>query len=90
MTKIELHNIPGFHAPTILGAVAHLRAELKSTKTVDEPTALIRSGAEVNGYLKAIEALLAAASQQAPAPKKQDYAPYSAPQQPSATNQNQA
>lgn len=87
MTKAELHNIQGFHAPSLLAAVAHLRAELKPTKTVAEPTALIAVGSEVNGYLKAIEALLAAAVLQPDKTPPKQFQPYS---QPMPENQNKA
>jgi len=80
MTREQLHNLQGFHAPTLLAAVAYLRAELKPLKTVMEPTALIATGSEVNGYLKAIEALIIAASPKAPDAPKKDFQPYSQPQ----------
>lgn len=85
MTRAELHNIPGFHASSLLAAAAHLRAELKPKKTAFEPTALIASGCETNGYLKAIEDLLAAATLQPEKTPPKTHQPYSQPQ---TENQN--
>jgi hypothetical protein len=85
MNRAELHSTTGFHPPSLLAAATYLRAELKPSKTPMEPTAQIVSGAEVNGYLKAIEALISAASPQPPETPKKEFQPYS---QPSTENQN--
>lgn len=79
MTRAELHSIPGFHAQSLLAAAAHLRTSIPRGAGGDA-TALIRQGGEMEGYLKAIDALVNAASQQpanAPRPASQ---PYSAPE----------
>jgi hypothetical protein len=79
MTRDELHAFPGFHAPTLLAAVAYLRAELRPVKTVAEPTALIATGSEVNGYLKAIETLIAVTQPKKPEGEKKTFQPYAQP-----------
>jgi len=86
MTRTDLHNIPGFHAASLLAAATYLRAQMRPSRAVNEPTALIRSEGLMNGYLTAIEDLIASASPQAPASPKKDFQPYAQPAQPE--NQN--
>ncbi len=90
MTRAELHNVTGFHPPSLIAADTHLRAALKPRVVPMEPTALIRNEGWMAGYLAALEDLKSAASQQPPQAAPKQHQPYSAPQQPSATNQNQA
>jgi hypothetical protein len=85
MTKVELQGIPGFHAPTLIAAAAHLRATMPRIRGTFDATALIRNEGHMNGFLDAVDALISAASQQ---PTKTDRvvpAPYSQP----AQNENQ-
>jgi len=87
MTRDQFHSLPGFHVETIHNAIAYLRAELKPTRTAAEPTALIAAGAEVNGYLKAIEALISVTQPKAEPVEKKKIQPYGSPQFPTE-NQN--
>ena len=85
MTREQLHGTAGFHPASLLAAAAHLRALMEPHNTPMEPTAQIVNGAEVNGYLKALRALEAAAKPKPPEADKTKFAPYS---QPAESNQN--
>lgn len=87
MNRAELHNIPGFHPPTLIAAVAHLRATLPRSKGLTETTAIVRNEGRMNGYLDALDDLLAAAAQQPPKTEKAVLQPYSQPALPTE-NQN--
>ncbi len=90
MTRAELHNVTGFHPPSLMAVATHLRDSMARNKVAQEPTALIRNEGYLNGYLDALQDIERAAYQQAPTTAPKQHQPYSAPQQPSATNQNQA
>ncbi len=85
MNRTELHSIQGFHAPTLLAAVAHLRATFPRTKHAGDATTIIKNEGHMNGFLDAIEALEAAAKPQAPKTSQETFQPYS---QPATPNQN--
>lgn len=80
MNRAELQNIPGFHAGSLLAAAAHLRSIMPRKPDGLDATALIRNEGHMNGYLRAIEDLVAAATPQPPKSEKRDFQPYSAPQ----------
>jgi len=90
MTRAELHNVTGFHPASLLAAATHLRDSMARNKVAQEPTALIRNEGYLNGYLDALQDLESAALPAPPKTMREAFQPYSAPQQPSATNQNQA
>ena len=85
MTRPQLHNIPGFHADSLIAAAAHLRSTMPRQRNAGDATAIIKNEGHMNGFLDAIEALIAAASPQAPTAAKKDFQPYSQPQ---TENQN--
>lgn len=85
MTRAELHNLQGFHAATLLAAATHLRATLPRKKQLTDTTALVNNEGWMNGYLDAIDAMINAASQQAPTTTPKTFVPYS---QPATENQN--
>lgn len=87
MTRAELHSITGFHAPTLLAAVLHLRTTMKRKRESDA-TSIINNEGRMNGYLDAIDDLIAAASSQPPAAPKKEYQPYAPPAQPQTETQN--
>lgn len=80
MTRTDLHNIQGFHAPSLIAAAAHLRATMPRNKHAGDATSIIKNEGHMNGFLDAIEALIAAASSAKPEPLKKDFQPYSQPQ----------
>ncbi len=88
MTRPELHSTPGFHPGSLLAAAAHLRATFPR-KQVGDATTIIQNEGRMNGYLEAIEALIAAASPLPPKGEKKEYAPYSQPAHPQPENHNQ-
>lgn len=85
MTRPELHNTAGFHPGSLLAAAAHLRTLIPRNRNGGDATAIIKSEGRMNGYLDAIEDLIAAASPQAPASTKKEFQPYAQPQ---TENQN--
>jgi len=85
MNRAELHSTPGFHPQSLLAAALHLRATMPRQKAAGDATSIIKNEGHMNGYLDAIEALIAAASPQAPQLQKKDHQPYS---QPPLENQN--
>lgn len=88
MTRAELHNTQGFHAATLLAAAAHLRATMPRSRGISDATGIIKNEGHMNGYLDAIEALIAAASPQPPTAPRKEYQPYAAPAQPQTETQN--
>lgn len=88
MTRAELHNITGFHAPSLIAAETHLRAHFKAPIVNTDPTALIRNEGWMTGYLKALEDLRAAAVPRPEPTDKKIFQPYSAPQGNPAENPN--
>lgn len=84
MTRSDLHNIPGFHPASLIAAAAHLRTQLSRPKGLTETTAIVKNEGRMNGYLDAIDDLIAAASKQPEPTPKKDFAPYSQPSE----NQN--
>jgi hypothetical protein len=88
MTREQLHSTPGFHTPTLLAAALHLRITLKRSRSGADPTAIINNEGRINGYLDAIDDLIASASPLPPEAKKKDFQPYSEPQQPQQENPN--
>jgi hypothetical protein len=85
MNRAELHNTPGFHPASLLAAADYLRATIPRKVVAQEPTALIRNEGHMNGFLDAVEALIAAASPAKPDVPKKEYPIYS---QPTTENQN--
>lgn len=84
MNRSDLHNIPGFHPASLIAAAAYLRTQLSRPKGLTETTAIVKNEGRMNGYLDAIDDLIAAASKlPEPAPKK-EYQAYSQPSE----NQN--
>jgi hypothetical protein len=77
MTRADLHNTQGFHAPSLLAAAVHLQVEIPRKPVAHEPTSLIRNEGYMNGYLDAIRDLKAAAGQKAPEIEKKTFQPYS-------------
>lgn len=87
MTRTDLHSITGFHPASLLAAAAHLRTQMKRKPGSLETTTLVRNEGYMNGYLDAVDDLIAAASKQPDVPtEKKVFQPYSAPQPP---NENQ-
>ncbi len=80
MTREQLHNTTGFHIGTIVAVTMYLRANMPRKAVLPEPTALIKNEGRMNGYLDALDDLLAAASPATPEQKKRDFQPYSQPQ----------
>jgi hypothetical protein len=87
MTRAELHSVQGFHAPTLIAAAAHLRTSMKRARSYDATT-IINNEGRMNGYLDAIEDLIAATLPEKPEAKKKDFQPYAAPAQPQPENPN--
>lgn len=81
MTRAELHSFQGFHAPSLLAAAQHLRTTMVRSRAANDATAIIRNEGHMNGYLDAIEALIAAASPLPPEAKKKEYQAYAPPGQ---------
>jgi hypothetical protein len=88
MTREQLHSLPGFHTPTLLAAVQHLRTTIRRNRGGIDPTAIINNEGRMNGYLDAIDDLIAAASPQPPTAPKKEYQPYAPPAQPQTETQN--
>lgn len=88
MTRAELHNTQGFHAATLLAAAVHLRATMPRKSGMTDATGIIKNEGHMNGYLDAIEALIAAASPQSPIAPRKEYQPYAPPAQPQTETQN--
>lgn len=88
MTREQLHSTQGFHAPTLLAAALHLRTTLKRNRGGGDPTAIINNEGRINGYLDAVDDLIAAASPLPPEAKKKEYQPYAAPQPQQNENPN--
>lgn len=80
MTRTELHSITGFHPASLVAAATHLRATMNRKRAGSDPTAIINNEGRMNGYMDALDDLVAAASQQAPKPEKSSFQPYSQPQ----------
>jgi hypothetical protein len=79
MTREQLHSTQGFHAATLLAAALHLRTTMNRKRGGTDPTAIINNEGRMNGYLDAIDDLIAAASPLPPEAKKKEYQPYSQP-----------
>lgn len=88
MTRAELHNTTGFHAPTLLAAALHLRTSLRRLGRGTDATAIINNEGRLNGYLEAIDDLIAAASPQPPDAPKKEYQAYAPPQPQKTENPN--
>lgn len=88
MTRAELHSTTGFHPASLLAAAAHLRATMSRNKHAGDATSIIKNEGHMNGYLDAIEALIASASPLPPETQKRKHQPYSQPAQPQPENQN--
>lgn len=88
MTREQLHNTQGFHTPTLLAAALHLRTIMNRKRVGTDPTAIINNEGRINGYLDAVDDLIAAASPLPPEAKKKDFQPYSPPAQPQTENPN--
>jgi hypothetical protein len=82
MTREQLHSTQGFHAPTLLAAALHLRTAMSRKRGGTDPTAIINNEGRINGYLDAIDDLIAAASPKPPEAPKKEYQPYAEPKQP--------
>lgn len=87
MTRAELHNIPGFHAQTLLAAAAFLRELIPRRPDGLDATALIRNEGRMVGYLDAVDQLMMLTVPEPPQGQKKEYQPYSAPQ-PQTENPN--
>lgn len=81
MTRAELHSTTGFNPATLIAAAAHLRTMVPRSKGVLDATTLIRNDGRKDGYMEAIDDLIAAASKQPEATAKKDFQPYSQPAQ---------
>lgn len=88
MTREQLHSINGFHTGTLLAAAQHLRTTMVRSRSANDATAIIRNEGHMNGYLDAIDALIAAASPLPPEAKKKEFQPYAPPQPPQGENPN--
>ena len=88
MTREQLHSIQGFHTATLVAAAQHLRTSMRRARAGTDPTAIINNEGRINGYLDAVDDLIAAASPLPPETKKKEYQPYAAPQ-PQTENPNQ-
>lgn len=88
MTRAELHNTQGFHVPTLLAAALHLRTMVRRNRGGADPTAIINNEGRINGYLDAIDDLIAAASPQPPDAPKKEYQAYAPPQPQKTENPN--
>lgn len=87
MTREQLHSIQGFHMASLIAAAQHLRTTMSRKRGGTDPTAIINNEGRMNGYLDAIDDLIAAASPLPPEAKKKEYQPYGAPQ-PQTENPN--
>jgi hypothetical protein len=88
MTREQLHSVQGFHAPSLIAAALHLRTAMSRKRAGTDPTAIINNEGRLNGYLDAIDDLIASASPLPPEAKKKEYQPYAAPPQPQQENPN--
>lgn len=88
MTREQLHSTQGFHAATLLAAAQYLRTAINRKIPSGDATALIRNEGRINGYLDAVDDLIAAASPLPPEAKKKEYQPYALPQPPQTENPN--
>lgn len=88
MTRAELHNTTGFHAPTLLAAALHLRTLLKRQRSSSDPSVIINNEGRINGYLDAIDDLIAATAPQPPDAPKKEYQAYAPPQPTKTENPN--
>jgi hypothetical protein len=88
MTREQLHSTQGFHAPTLLAAALHLRTAMRRVGRGTDATAIINNEGRLNGYLEAIDDLIAVASPKPPETPKKEYQPYSGPPQPQPENPN--
>lgn len=87
MTREQLHSTTGFHAPSLIAGAQHLRTLLKRTRGGDA-TAIINNEGRINGYLDAIDDLIAAASPLPPEAKKREFQPYKDPNQTQPQTEN--
>lgn len=90
MNRAELHAVQGFHPPSLLAAAAHLRAQIPRNRHAGDATSIIKNEGHMNGFLDAIESLIAAASPQPPQTEKKTFQPYAAPAQPQTENPNRS
>jgi hypothetical protein len=81
MTREQLHSTQGFHPPSLLAAALHLRTAMSRKRGGTDPTAIINNEGRINGYLDAIDDLIAAASPKPPEAAKKEYQPYKDPNQ---------
>lgn len=68
----------------------HLRATMSRIKHAGDATSIIKNEGHMNGYLDAIEALIAAASPLPAQVEKKTHQPYSEPAQPQRENPNRS
>lgn len=87
MTREQLHSSPGFHAASLIAGAQHLRTLLKRSRGGDA-TAIINNEGRINGYLDAIDDLIAAASPKPPETEKKQYQPYAEPRPPQPQTEN--
>ena len=80
MTRAELHSLKGFHPATLIAAALHLRSTMNRKPTSADATSLIRNEGYMNGYLDAVDALIAATTKQPEKMERAPVQPYSAPQ----------
>lgn len=88
MTRAELHSTTNFHPEILLAAAMHLRAMIPRNRHAGDATSIIKNEGHMNGYLDAIESLIAAASPLPPQVEKKAHQPYSQPAQPQPENPN--
>jgi hypothetical protein len=82
MTREQLHSTQGFHPPSLLAAALHLRTAMRRVGRGTDATAIINNEGRLNGYLEAIDDLIAAASPKPPEAPKKEYQAYAEPKQP--------
>jgi hypothetical protein len=87
MTRAELHSIQGFHAPSLIAGAQHLRTVMKRKRGGDA-TAIINNEGLMNGYLDAIDDLIAAASPKPPEAEKKQFQAYAEPKPPQPQTEN--
>lgn len=88
MNRAELHNTPGFHPASLLAAAMYQRHNMPRKRPVaTDATSLIRNEGWMNGYLDALDDLVAAASPQPEKTEKAPFQPYSQPAERENPNQ---
>ena len=80
MTREEILNLPGFQPIFLTAAAEYLRTNIPRKRTGSDATALINNEGRLNGYLDALDDLVALSKPQRKPELKADYQPYAAPQ----------